>query len=150
MKYKMLVLTTMIILFGCEELLEIKADSMTIEKVTLEMMSFRNESNIDWDELSGPDVYIRFEESDRTGYLETGTIQDISLNDLPINWELNPTFTIEDFDNNLEIFIYDADILSDDLIASGAFEFDPYDDTEIFTLTFDENCELTIEVSYEW
>jgi hypothetical protein len=136
--------------FGCEELLEMEASSMTIERVTLEKMPFKNSSNLDWDELSGPDVYIRFEETSVNGYIETGTNQDISPTDLPIFWDLSPTFTLDDFSNNLKVYIYDDDVLSDDYIISAEFEFDPFDATDTFTLTIDESCELSIEVTYEY
>ena len=144
------VLLSILVVMSCEDSSETEATSMTIESVTLQKMPFKDEFNLDWDELSGPDVYIRFEETSVSGGIESGINQDVSPTDLPVTWNLSPTFSLDDFDNNLEVYIYDADVLSDDFIIGGEFEFDPIEDFGTFTLTIDESCELTIEVSYEY
>ncbi len=148
MKLRVLTLATMIFIIGCEEILDVDATSMTIESVTLEKMPFKNSYNLDWDELSGPDIYIRFEETSITGGIETGINQDISPADLPLTWDVS--FSLDDFSNNLEVYIYDADVLSDDLIDGGEFEFDPSDTPSTWTLDISDDLQLTIDVTYEF
>ena len=150
MNLKFTIIILAVFLIGCEDLLDSEASSMTIESVTLNKIAFKDDLNLDWDELSGPDIYIRFEETDVSGGIETGINQDVSPNDLPIMWNLSPTFTLDDFDNNLEVYIYDADVLSDDYMIGAEFEFDAVEDLDTYTLTIDESCELTIDVSYEY
>ena len=147
---KLLPLLLMVLFIGCEDLLDTEATSMTIESVSLEKMPFLDASNLNWDELSGPDVYIRFEESNVSGGIETGTNQDISPDDLPVSWTTSPTFTLDDFDNDLEVFVYDADVLSDDLIEAVSFEFDPIETPDTWTLDLNDDLQLTIEVTYEY
>ena len=45
--------------------------------------------------------------------------------------------------------VHDGELISENQIL-GEFEFDPIEDFGTFTLTIDESCELTIEVSYEY
>ncbi|OIO61379.1 MAG: hypothetical protein AUJ47_09710 [Candidatus Marinimicrobia bacterium CG1_02_48_14] len=150
MKLKIIAVIVSLLFIGCEELLNVEATSMTIERVKLEKLPFSDGSGLAWDELSGPDIFIRFEEENVTGGIETGTNQDISPSDLPVTWSMSPTFTLGDFSNMLEIYIYDEDVLSDDFIDGAAFEFDPSETPDTWTLDVSDNLQITIEVSYEF
>jgi hypothetical protein len=143
-----LVILIVLLLSSCDEE-PFEAESMTITRVSLTKVPFQNSFGSNWDDLSNPDIFIKFSESGTTTLLKTGTYQDISPNDIPLVRELNPTFTLNDFTNNLVVSVYDEDVLSDDLISTGTFSFDPTEDFESYNLILDETCEVLIEVIYK-
>lgn len=159
MKKGMLILAGMFLFLGCEEPLDdepIVSDpvSMTIESVELQRMPFKDSNNFDWDELSGPDVYLRFEEASASGSVissaTTGVNQDVSPTDLPISWTLIPTFTLGSFSNVLRIFVYDSDLVSDDYIGGLETMFGASNAPDTWTLDLDDDLKIKISVSYTY
>lgn len=143
-----LVILIAFLLSSCDEE-SFEAESMTITRVSLTKVPFQNSFGSNRNDLSNPDIFIKFSESGTTNLLKTGTYQDISPNDIPLVWELNPTFTLNDFTNNLVVSVYDEDVLSDDLISTGTFSFDSTEDFESYNLILDETCEVLVEVIYK-
>lgn len=137
-----------IFLFGCEGWFD--ASSMTIEYVTLEKMPFQDSNNQDWDDNSNPDIYFRFEETSVWERSESTIYLGVSESDLPMEWTMDPGFTLTDFRNELVISVYDDDLLSSDLIGSAEFEFDAGDDSDIWTLDLSDDLQISIEVSYTY
>jgi len=150
--YKMFRITLIILiaflLSSCEEE-PFEAESMIITQLSLTKVSFQNSFGSNWDDLSNPDIFIKLTESGTTNSLKTSTFQDISSNGLPLVWELKSTFTLNDFNNNLVVSVYDEDVFSDDLISTGTFSFDPFEDYESYNLILDETCEILIDVKYK-
>ena len=143
-----LIILIAFLLSSCEEE-PFEAESMIITQLSLTKVSFQNSFGSNWDDLSNPDIFIKLTESGTTNSLKTSTFQDISSNGLPLVWELKSTFTLNDFNNNLVVSVYDEDVFSDDLISTGTFSFDPFEDYESYNLILDETCEILIDVKYK-
>jgi hypothetical protein len=143
-----LIILIAFLLSSCEEE-PFEAESMIITQLSLTKVSFQNSFGSNWDDLSNPDIFIKLTESGTTNSLKTSTFQDISSNGLPLVWELKSTFTLNDFNNNLVVSVYDEDVFTDDLISTGTFSFDPFEDYESYNLILDETCEILIDVKYK-
>lgn len=148
MKLKYLILAIAILLSSCEKFMDTEVGTITIESVTLEKMPIKKSDGASWDEISAPDVFFWFEETSVNGGVETDIWQDLWAHELPVSWTMSPTFTLSDLSNKLKVYVYDADLLVDDLIATAEFEFDPTESPDVWTLDLNDDLQITIEVSY--
>ncbi len=121
-----------------------------ITNIKLTQMPFINgATGGDWDVADGPDVFFTIENAAGNIVYSSTRFDDIVPGNLPLSWDIIPSFLITPLNTNYNIKVYDYDTLDpDDFIAS--FSFNPSTTTGYPSIATVNNFGATIALTLQW
>ncbi len=134
---------------------EVKSSSKlcVITKVVLTKMAALNPNGSSWDLGSGPDVFFKIKNQDKTIF-ESGVASDLDVSTLPVSFTNKLPFTLPYLNNRYEIDFYDYEegtLLKSDTYIAG-FYFNPKDYENQTTIKFSSSStifEFTLYLEWE-
>lgn len=152
-----LAITLISILFsGCfKDYVDPNYTNVKITKIILEDMPFLDASSSGWDNSNGPDVYIELQDAVGNALVTGNTVWDISESSLPISWNLNNAYEVNNLATTYAVVVYDDDsdqlFQNDDFIGGYTFNFqdnkENYPTTLILSLP---SSKTVIKLSLIW